>query len=168
MPHHILQLPVGVPISYVTEHLLKTLVGSPNNGSERRNGKKINQKIVLADCRVTVRFTVEKTKISTYSMHNLLREYFEKIKSIHTLVPRLFTDTQEHIRVNFLELLWNRYNYPKYVSGRLQPWIKRLHHNDPETKLQSITWKRPSSPTLKKFKASRSAGKVTGSLFWDD
>ncbi|GBP10736.1 Mariner Mos1 transposase [Eumeta japonica] len=41
-----------------------------------------------------------------------------------------------------------------------------LHHCDPEIKLQPVIWKRPSSLTIKKFKASHSAGKIMGSLFW--
>ncbi|GBP48014.1 hypothetical protein EVAR_83715_1 [Eumeta japonica] len=35
-----------------------------------------------------------------------------------------------------------------------------------QTKLQSMTWKRPSSPTPKKVKAGRSAGKIMGFLYW--
>lgn len=42
-----------------------------------------------------------------------------------------------------------------------------LHHYDPETKQQSMSWKRPSSPTPKKFKTQPSAGKIMGSVFWD-
>ncbi|GBP24827.1 hypothetical protein EVAR_14160_1 [Eumeta japonica] len=37
-----------------------------------------------------------------------------------------------------------------------------------ETKLQSMTRERPSSPTPKKFKASRSGGKIMGSRSWDN
>ncbi|XP_046976424.1 histone-lysine N-methyltransferase SETMAR-like [Vanessa cardui] len=40
-------------------------------------------------------------------------------------------------------------------------------HFDPETKQQSMTWKRASLPTPKKFKVSSSAGKVMVSVFWD-
>ncbi|GBP18716.1 hypothetical protein EVAR_8542_1 [Eumeta japonica] len=36
-----------------------------------------------------------------------------------------------------------------------------------ETKSQCMTWKRLSSPTPKKFKASRSSEKTMNSLFWD-
>ncbi|GBP11150.1 Histone-lysine N-methyltransferase SETMAR [Eumeta japonica] len=48
-----------------------------------------------------------------------------------------------------------------------------LYHHDPETKLlgllsRSMTMKRPSFRTPKKYKASRSTGKIIGSLFWDN
>ncbi|GBP06193.1 hypothetical protein EVAR_3555_1 [Eumeta japonica] len=42
-----------------------------------------------------------------------------------------------------------------------------LHHYYPETKLQSVAWKIPPSPTSKKFKASRSAVKIMDSFLWD-
>ncbi|GBP65845.1 hypothetical protein EVAR_85113_1 [Eumeta japonica] len=43
-----------------------------------------------------------------------------------------------------------------------------LCYYDPETKLQSMTWKTLSSPTPKKFKVINSVGKIMGSLFWDE
>ncbi|CAH2086440.1 unnamed protein product [Euphydryas editha] len=45
-----------------------------------------------------------------------------------------------------------------------ETWI---YYFDPKTKQQSVTWKRASSPTPKKFKVSNSSGKVTALVFWD-
>ncbi|GBP80604.1 hypothetical protein EVAR_56780_1 [Eumeta japonica] len=65
---------------------------------------------------------------------------------------------------------------PYSTVVRLCPEFKRGRtstKNDPrsgrkkETKVQSMTWKRPSPPTPKNFKASRFAGKIMGSLFWN-
>jgi hypothetical protein len=42
-----------------------------------------------------------------------------------------------------------------------------LHHYEPESKAQSMAWKRPTSPVAKKFKSQPSAGKIMLTLFWD-
>jgi hypothetical protein len=42
-----------------------------------------------------------------------------------------------------------------------------LHHYEPESKAQSVAWKRPISPEAKKFKSQLSASKTMLTLFWD-
>jgi hypothetical protein len=42
-----------------------------------------------------------------------------------------------------------------------------VHHYEPESKAQSMNWKRPTSPVAKKFKYHPSAGKIMLTLFWD-
>jgi histone-lysine N-methyltransferase SETMAR len=42
-----------------------------------------------------------------------------------------------------------------------------LYHYDPETKQQSMEWGHSGSPSLKKFRVQKSAGKVLASIFWD-
>ena len=84
-------------------------------------------------------------------------------------VPRMLTDAQKQTRLNIsktsLELFQRD---PDLFLARFvtmdETW---LHHYDPETKRQSMAWKRPSSPTPKKFKTQPSAGKIMGSVFWD-
>jgi hypothetical protein len=41
-----------------------------------------------------------------------------------------------------------------------------VHHYEPESKVQSAAWKRPTSPAAKKFKIQPSAGKIMLTLFW--
>jgi hypothetical protein len=41
-----------------------------------------------------------------------------------------------------------------------------LHHYKPESKAQSMAWKRPTSPVAKKFKSQPSASKIMLTLFW--
>jgi hypothetical protein len=41
-----------------------------------------------------------------------------------------------------------------------------LHHYEPESKAQSVAWKRPTSPVAKKFKSQPSAGKIMLTIFW--
>jgi hypothetical protein len=45
-----------------------------------------------------------------------------------------------------------------------ETWV---HHYEPESKAQSVAWKRPTSAVAKKFKSRPSAGKITLTLFWD-
>jgi hypothetical protein len=42
-----------------------------------------------------------------------------------------------------------------------------MHHYEPDSKAQSMAWKRPTSPVAKKFKSQLSAGKIMLTLFWD-
>jgi hypothetical protein len=42
-----------------------------------------------------------------------------------------------------------------------------LHHYEPESKAQSMAWKRPTLHVAKKFKSQPSAGKIMLTLFWD-
>jgi len=42
-----------------------------------------------------------------------------------------------------------------------------LYHYDPETKQQSMEWRHSGSPSPKKIRVQKSAGKVLASIFWD-
>ena len=42
-----------------------------------------------------------------------------------------------------------------------------LHHWDPDTKKESIQWKRPGSSPPKKFRTQPSASMVMATVFWD-
>ena len=45
-----------------------------------------------------------------------------------------------------------------------ETWV---HQYCRETKVQSVAWKHPGSPTVKKFKTSTSCGKLMATVFWD-
>jgi hypothetical protein len=45
-----------------------------------------------------------------------------------------------------------------------ETWV---HHYEPESKAQSMTWKRPISPVAKKFKIQPLAGKIMLTHSWD-
>ena len=45
-----------------------------------------------------------------------------------------------------------------------ETWV---HHMTPERKMDSMTWKHPSSPPAKKFKVQQSAKKLMATVFWD-
>jgi hypothetical protein len=45
-----------------------------------------------------------------------------------------------------------------------ETWV---HHYEPESKAQSMAWKRQTSPVAKKFRSQPSASKIMPTLFWD-
>jgi hypothetical protein len=57
---------------------------------------------------------------------------------------------------------------PRQLLDRIviadETWV---HHYEPESKAQSMAWKRPTSPLAKKFKSQPSAGKIMLTVFWD-
>lgn len=142
--------------------------GRPTSSLTEENVKKIED-IVLADRRVTVRHLAEVTGISYGSVQNILTSKMNMKKVSARWVPRMLTDEQKKKRVdlsraNLAKFQADQENFLSRFVTMDETWI---HHFDPETKQQSMTWKRPSSPTPKKFKVSCSAGKVMASVFWD-
>ncbi|GBP28101.1 Synaptotagmin-like protein 4 [Eumeta japonica] len=83
--------------------------------------------------------------------------------------PNFWVEGSLPLRLNFSKaslepLLQDRGIILALLTTTGETW---LHHYDLETKSQSMTWRRPSSPTLNKIKASRLVRKIMGSLFWD-
>lgn len=142
--------------------------GRPSTSLTEDNVKKVED-VVLADRRVTIRHVAEVTGISYGSVQRILANELHMKKVSARWVPRMLTDEQKKNRVDI-----SRVNLEKFQADQEnflfrfvtmdETWI---HHFDPETKQQSMTWKRASSPTPKKFKVSSSAGKVMASVFWD-
>jgi len=61
-----------------------------------------------------------------------------------------------------MQLNWNL--FVKRIITDNETWI---HHDDPETKQQSMQWKHASFPSLRKFTVQASAGKIMCTVFWD-
>ena len=84
-------------------------------------------------------------------------------------VPRGLTAEYKRKRVEISQRLLDRYNnegeefLSRTVTGD-ETWV---HHYEPESKRQSMEWKRLGSPAKKKFKTQSSAGKVMLTLFLD-
>jgi len=53
--------------------------------------------------------------------------------------------------------------FQRLVTGD-ETWV---YHRDPESKMESMQWKHKTSPTSKKFRVEKSAGKVMATVFWD-
>jgi len=55
-------------------------------------------------------------------------------------------------------------NFLNHVVTRNKAWVS---HEAPESKQQSMEWRRTSSPTKTKFKQTTSTRKVMCTMFWD-
>lgn len=142
--------------------------GRPSVAITGENVKKIHD-LVLTDRRMTIRHLVELTGISYGSIQRILTDELHMKKVSARWVPRMLTAEQKKIRCEISKSNLDKYQTdPETFLRRFitmdESWI---HHFDPETKQQSMTWKRASSPTPKKFKVASSAGKVMASVFWD-
>lgn len=142
--------------------------GRPSTSVTQENVVKV-EKIVLSDRRVTIRYLVQETGISYGSIQSILKQSLNMRKVSARWVPRMLTDSQKQNRLDISKTLLDKFqedseNFLSRFVTMDETWV---HHFDPETKQQSSQWKRPSSPTPKKFRAVASAGKVMASIFWD-
>ena len=142
--------------------------GRPSDVSSPETIKKILD-IVLADRRVTIRHISDTLNISYGSVQSMITERLGMHKVSARWVPRMLTQEMMQSRVTaFVENLskWQRdpESFLNCVVTVYETWV---HHFDPETKVQSKEWKRPGSPTPRKFRLNRSAGKVMLTCFWD-
>lgn len=124
---------------------------------------------VLKDRRITIRRLAEIHDISKSSVERILNKDLNMNKVSARWVPRMLTDEQKRRRHVISQELLEEFNAdPEQFLGHIvtqdETWV---HHFDPETKMQSMQWKHPGSPTPKKFKVSPSSGKVMASVFWD-
>lgn len=123
----------------------------------------------MKDRRITIRRLAVVHDISKSSVERILHENLNMNKVSARWVPRMLTAEQKRRRhVTSQELLDEFNTDPQKFLGHIvtqdETWV---HHFDPETKVQSMQWKHPGSPTPKKFKVSPSSGKVMASVFWD-
>jgi len=85
-------------------------------------------------------------------------------------VPKCLNADRKRQRCQSFEQIWNFFGAIKMISyrARLVTMDKTwLYHYDPETKQQSMEWRRSGSPRPKKIRVQKSIGKVLASIFWD-
>ncbi|XP_073399608.1 histone-lysine N-methyltransferase SETMAR-like [Dendrobates tinctorius] len=142
--------------------------GRPSTSLNEENVKKVEE-VVLADRRVTIRHVAEVTGISYGSIQRILAKELHMKKVSARWVPKMLTDEQKKKRVDISIANLKKFQADKehFLSRFLTMDETWIHHFDPETKQQSMTWKRADEPTPKKFKVSSSAGKVMASVFLD-
>ena len=84
-------------------------------------------------------------------------------------VPKQLTDVHKTNRLNTCRRHLERYenegnNFIERIVTGDETWV---HHYEPESKRQSMSWKHTDSPDTKKFKTRPSAGKLLLTVFWD-
>ena len=86
------------------------------------------------------------------------------------MVPRMLSPFQKDTCCQCcqenLELLTEdpEHFFQRLVTGD-ETWV---YHRDPENKMESMQWKHKTSPTPKKFRVEKFAGKVMATVFWDE
>lgn len=135
--------------------------GRPSTSLTEENVKKVEE-VILADRRVTIRHVAEVTGISYGSIQRILTNELHMRKVSARWVPKMLNDEQKKKRIDM-----SRANLEKFQADK-ENFLSRfvtmdetwIHHFDPETKQQSMTWKRADEPTPKKFKMSSSGGRL--------
>ena len=142
--------------------------GRPKTATTTENIVKI-QEIVDADPRIKLHELVSMTGISYARVFEILHNNLGLSKISARWVPHSLTDEQMQTRVQRSTELLELFNAdPQDFIARIvtgdEVW---LFHFDPESKFESMQWrKRGSKPPLK-VRAQKSAGKVMASIFWD-
>lgn len=141
--------------------------GRPVTAVTPRNIQRVDE-IIREDRRVTTNELCLTLSISKGSVMTIIQQLgYSKICA--RWVPRMLTDQNKETRKTIASELLQRFNLEgeeflgKIVTGD-ETWV---HFFEPESKRQSMEWHHRNSPTQKKFKTVRSAGKVMATVFWD-
>ena len=127
------------------------------------------ERLVLNNLRIKVAELASECGISNGSVYTIIHEHLGMSKVSARWVPRNLNMQDRQQRVESSQELLEVYNanpenfHTRLVTGD-ETW---LHHWDPDTKKESMQWKRPGSPPLKKFRTQPSASKVMATVFWD-
>lgn len=140
--------------------------GRPKTEVNCENAEKV-RKIVEEDRRMTVNNIAERANLSIMSTHRILREQLCMRKITARWVPRLLTPAQKELRVQCCRKLLRMTQNDDIVNHLVTVDETWIHHFDPESKVSSMEWRTPGSPSPVKAKVTKSAGKVMLTVFWD-
>lgn len=127
------------------------------------------EKAVMDDRFVTQRCLAQLFGVSKGSIQTIIHEELQMRKVCTRWVPRLLTVEMRRTRMDCsTETMALIDEDPDRFSSRLvtgdESWI---HFYDPLSPREARAWKHRGSPTPKRPKAEKSAGKVMMSVFWD-
>ena len=141
--------------------------GCPSTSKTDANIEKVSE-IVRQNHHLSIRAVAELINIDKEIVQQILRNNFNMKKVCSKMVPRLFTPEQKQIRMNiYADILQNIENYPNFLENIIicdESWFFQY---DPESKCQSMHWKRPSSPRQKKARQRKSKFKAMMIVFFD-
>ena len=142
--------------------------GRPSTSVSEDNIRAVRE-VILRDRRVKIDIIAEELGLSHGSVHSIIHEKLGMNKVAARWVPRMLNAFDRDTRVTSSIDIIDLYNAaPSEFESSLvtgdETWV---HHYEPESKRQSLQWKRPEEPTPVKFRASKSAGKVLLTVFWD-
>ncbi|KAL7742615.1 hypothetical protein ACLKA6_013947 [Drosophila palustris] len=127
------------------------------------------RQIVLTDRRVKVREIAETVGISTGSAVSILHDHLHMKKLNVKWVPHFLDIEQREKRVADSKSCLDMFN--RNPSEFLRRYITMdetwIHHYIPESNRSSAEWREAGESRSKRVKASRWAGEVFASVFWD-
>ncbi|UYV80594.1 hypothetical protein LAZ67_19000892 [Cordylochernes scorpioides] len=159
------------------------LEGRQNVHDDERSGRPVTatdnaavaavRNVVEADRRVTIDEIIIRLpsgiEIGRSSIGTIMSDVLNFRKVCARWVPRLLSENHKQQRMEgaraFLEMHRRDgdQRFSRIVTGD-ESWV---HHSTPETKRQSMVWKKPEESAPKKAKVTISAGKVMAIVFWD-
>lgn len=142
--------------------------GRPSTATNARTIVQI-EKLLMEDRRVTVAEVAEACGISFGSAHTVLTQHLGMSKVCARWVPKLLTPDMQRTRVrNCQQLLalaeQNQDEFLDSIVTGDESWFSLY---EPETKAQSMQWKRPDEAVPLKAKTVPSMKKRMGTIFWD-
>ena len=141
--------------------------GRPVTSRTDENIKIINE-IVRNDRRLSVRMMSDITNIDRETIRKILTEDLQMTKVCAKMVPKNLTCEQKMNRKDICSDIMERFtDDPELISKIITSDETWIFLYDPETKRQSMHWKTPTSPRVKKARMSKSKLKVMLIVFFD-
>ena len=139
----------------------------PSTSTTEENVEIARQK-VLGDRRLTVRMIANELDMNCERVWTIIMKHLGMRKICAKMVPRMLNEQQKERRVQVCHDILEEFETEPNLLGRVitsdESWIFEY---DPETKRQSLQYKSPSSPRLKKERMSKSNIKVMLIAFFD-
>jgi len=127
------------------------------------------QELIFEDCWISAKSIAEQLGISHERVGSIIHEYLDMWKFSARWVPKCLNADQKRQQCQSSEQFWNFFGAIEMISFRdWWPWTKSGYIT--MTRRQSnIQWSSgiAAHPAPKKFRVQKSAGKVLGSIFWD-
>ncbi|XP_072380520.1 protein GVQW3-like [Diabrotica undecimpunctata] len=141
--------------------------GPPVSVSTPQTVTKINE-IVRGDHSMSIRMIAETVNANKETVRKILHDELNMKKVCEKLVPKKLTPdkklVRQQIRSDFLERLHEEPQLIENIINCDETWIFKY---DVETKRQSMYWKTPASPRMKKARMSKSKIKAMLIVFFD-
>lgn len=128
------------------------------------------QRVLLEDRRITIEeLALRVPEVSAATLHRIVTENLGYNKICARWVPHMLTAEHKQQRVDCARMFLEEHEAEgdEFLDAIITADETWCHYYTPETKQQSKQWKHTSSPSAKKFKATKSAGKVMATVFWD-
>lgn len=141
--------------------------GRPSTSKTDENIEKIG-KVIREDRRLSIRAVAETVGIDKESVRQILHDNFNMRKVCSKMVPKILTPEQKESRMEICsDILKNIKKDPDLLERVITCDESWFFIYDPETKRQSMHWKSPNSPRMKKARMSKSKFKAMMIVFFD-